>query len=155
MQVSDVMTRGITTVSPYASVCGAARTMDRLNVGALPVCSGERLVGIVTDRDITVRSTAAGDSPHATRVCDVMSDDVCWCYDDTPVDAAEDRMGRLQVRRLPVVDRGRRLVGMVSLGDLVTCQSPNVEGTLRAISEPSEPDRGGGPMPLGGRYTED
>ena len=142
MQVSDVMTRNITTVSPYDNVCTAARQMDRLNVGALPVCNGDRIVGIVTDRDITVRSTAAGESPYDTEVCEVMSDDVCWCYEDESTEEAEEKMGYLQVRRLPVIDHDRRLVGMVSLGDLVTEGSPGAEWTLRSVSTPSEPDRG-------------
>jgi CBS domain-containing protein len=147
MQVSDVMTRDVAVVSPYANVLQAAQKMDWLNVGALPVCDGDRLVGIVTDRDITVRCTAAGESPESARVHEVMTDDVCWCFDDDPVEQVEEEMAYLQIRRLPVVDHGKRLIGMVSLGDLVACRSPNVEGTLRAISEPSEPDRSGGPIP--------
>lgn len=142
MQVSDVMTRDVAVVSPDASVGEAARKMDGMNVGALPVCDGARLVGIVTDRDITVRCTAAGGSPHLARVQDVMTDDVCWCFDGDAVEEVEQGMAHLQIRRMPVVDRRRRLVGIVSLGDLVTEHVPGAEETLRSISEPSEPDRG-------------
>ena len=105
MQVSDVMTRDVAVVSPYANVLQAAQKMDWLNVGALPVCDGDRLVGIVTDRDITVRCTAAGESPESARVHEVMTDDVCWCFDDDPVEQVEEEMAYLQIRRLPVAQR--------------------------------------------------
>jgi CBS domain-containing protein len=144
MRVADVMTRDVAVVSPQASVREAARRMDRLNVGALPVCDGARLVGIVTDRDITVRCTAAGAPPDRTRVCEVMTDDVRWCFEDDPVEEAEQEMAQVQIRRLPVVDGRKRLVGMLSLGDLATERAPGTGDTLRSISEPSEPDRSDG-----------
>src|SRR5205814_10619714 len=81
MQVSDVMTGDVTAVSPESSVREAARKMDQLNVGALPVCDGKHLVGVLTDRDIVVRSTAVGALPDATRVDEVMSHDVRWCFE--------------------------------------------------------------------------
>jgi len=105
MRVGEVMTRDVTVVSPHASVRDAARKMDQLNVGALPVCNGTRLVGIVTDRDITVRCTATGAPPDKTRVEDVMTDDVHWCFEDDPVEDAEQEMSHVQIRRLPVIDR--------------------------------------------------
>jgi CBS domain-containing protein len=141
MQVADVMTRNVAVVSPDASLCEAACRMDDLNVGALPVCDGERLVGILTDRDITVRATAAGAPPNRTPVHEVMTDDVLWCYEDDDVEEAEQAMRRLQIRRLPVIDGRKRLIGMLSLGDLATDRAPGVGDTLRSISEPSEPDR--------------
>jgi CBS domain-containing protein len=143
MLVSEVMTRDVTAVPTDASVRDAARQMDQLNVGALPVCDGNRLVGMITDRDITVRCTAAGSQPDATRVYDVMSGDVRWCREDDQVEQAEREMSHMQVRRLPVIDRKKNLVGIVSLGDLATRNAPGTEETLRSISEPSVPDRSG------------
>jgi CBS domain-containing protein len=143
MQVSDVMTRDVTVVSPGSSVRDAARKMDQFNVGALPVCEGRQLVGVLTDRDIVVRSTAAGSPPDAVRVNEVMSDDVRWCFEDEPVEQAQRQMAEMQIRRLPVMDRKKNLVGMVSLGDLAAERASGVEETLRSISEPSEPDRSG------------
>ena len=141
MRVADVMTRDVAVVSPQASVREAARRMDRLNVGALPVCDGARLVGIVTDRDITVRCTAAGAPPDRRRVCEVMTDDVRWCFEDDPLEEVEQEMAEVQIRRMPVVDGRKRLVGMLSLGDLAAVRAPGTEDTLRSISEPSAPDR--------------
>jgi CBS domain-containing protein len=140
MVVADVMTRKVAVVSPNDTVREAACRMDDLNVGSLPVCEGMRLVGIVTDRDITVRCTAAGASP-GTRVSEAMTDDVRYCLEDDPVEEAELQMARVQIRRLPVVDRSKCVVGMVSLGDLATERVPYAWETLRSISEPSEPDR--------------
>src|SRR4051795_7830085 len=120
MQLKDVMTREIEVISPEASIEEAARKMDALNVGPLPVCDGNRLVGMVTDRDITVRATAAGKDPRTARVREAMSTDVLYCFDDQDVSEAARLMESQQVRRLPVVDHSRRLVGIVSLGDLAT-----------------------------------
>jgi CBS domain-containing protein len=150
MLVGEVMTRDVTAVSTHATVREAAQQMDQLNVGALPVCEGQRLVGMITDRDITVRCTAAGSSPDATQVNDVMSGDVRWCREDDQVAKATEEMSHMQVRRLPVVDRGQNLVGIVSLGDLATRHAPGTGETLRSISEPSMPDRSGGPGTTGG-----
>ncbi|SKA34900.1 CBS domain-containing protein [Enhydrobacter aerosaccus] len=153
MQVSDVMTTNVATISPYASVCEAAQKMDDLNVGALPVCNGERLVGLITDRDIVVRSTAAGESPVLARVHEVMTDDICWCFEDDSVEKVEQEMAYMQIRRMPVVDRAKRLVGVVSLGDLITERAPGTDDALRSISEPSEQDRDQDFDELGGRYA--
>jgi CBS domain-containing protein len=143
MQAGDVMTRDVVTVRPDAMIREAARMMDELNVGALPVCDGRRLVGIITDRDIVVRSTADGMRPDATPVHAVMTDEVCWCFEDDAVEKIEDAMARRQIRRMPVVDRDKRLVGMITLGDLATDRAPGAGDALRRISEPSEPDRSG------------
>ena len=141
MRAGEVMTRNVVTVRPDAMVREAARMMDELNVGALPVCDGKRLVGIITDRDIVVRSTADGMRPDATPVHTVMTDEVCWCFENDSVEQIEDAMARRQIRRMPVVDQGKRLVGMITLGDLATDRAPGTDRTLRRISEPSEPDR--------------
>lgn len=143
MRAGEVMTRDVVTVRPDAMIREAAQMMDDLNVGALPVCDGRRLVGIITDRDIVVRSTADGMRPDATPVHAVMSEDVCWCFESDPVEKIEEAMSRRQIRRMPVVDQNRRLVGMIALGDLATDRTHGAGDALRRISEPSEPDRTG------------
>jgi CBS-domain-containing membrane protein len=115
--------------------------MDDRNVGALPVCDGKRLIGIITDRNITVRATADGMRPDVTLVQAVMSDDVCWCFEDDPVEGIECAMARRRIRCLPVVDDRKRLVGMISPGELATDLARGTEDTLRSISWLSEPDR--------------
>jgi CBS domain-containing protein len=140
--IQDVMTRDVQTISPDDSVRHAAQMMDDLNVGSIPVCDGDRLVGMITDRDITVRSTAAGQPPQTTRVGDVMSIDVRTCYTDQPVDEVLEQMGDVQIRRIPVLDHhSHHLVGIVSLGDMATKHSAQVDHALDEISTPSEPDR--------------
>jgi CBS domain-containing protein len=140
--IQDVMTRDVRTISPQETVQRAAQLMDELNVGAIPVCDGQKLVGMITDRDITVRSTAAGQAPDATRVGDVMSTDVRTCYTTQSVDEVLGQMGDVQIRRVPVIDQqSHQMVGIVSLGDMATRHSAGVEQALDDISEPSEPDR--------------
>ena len=143
MQLKDVMTREVEVISPDASIEEAARTMDRLNVGPLPVCDGEQLVGMVTDRDITVRATSAGKDPRTATVREVMSKDVLYCFDDQDVSEAARLMESQQVRRVPVLDHSRRLVGIVSLGDVATTtRDDRLSGeVLERVSEPAEPDR--------------
>jgi CBS domain-containing protein len=144
MKISEVMTRSPEVVRPEATVQEAARKMDQLNVGALPVCDGDRLVGMITDRDITVRATSAGKAPDRCRVQDAMSADVDYCYVDDNVNDAAEKMQERQIRRLPIIDRDQRLVGIVALGDLATDvnKPKTVASTLEKISEPSTPDRG-------------
>jgi len=141
--IQDVMTRNVQSISPEESVRRAAQIMDEFNVGSIPVCDGAKLVGMITDRDITVRSTAAGQAPESTRVGDVMSTDVRTCYSNQSVDEVLGQMGDVQIRRVPVVDQqSHTLVGIVSLGDMATKQqSKAVEQALEEISSPSEPDR--------------
>jgi CBS domain-containing protein len=140
-RISEVMTRDVMTISPQESLRRAAQMMDDLNVGVLPVCDGQRLVGMITDRDITVRATSAGETPEDTRVNEIMSEDVRWCFDDQTVDEVMKEMSDIQIRRVPVIDRNtKNLVGIVSLGDLST-EDVAVESTLQNISQPSEPDR--------------
>jgi CBS domain-containing protein len=139
--VSDLMTRDPITVGPDDSVLRAAQLMDELNVGSLPVCRGGELLGIVTDRDITVRATAAGLDPATTPVDLVMSDRVRCCSASHSAAEVLRRMSSVQIRRLPVVDDDNRLVGIVSLGDIAAMQCEGVEETLRHISTPAQPDR--------------
>src|SRR5688572_12648853 len=118
--VSQVMTRGVRAMSPDDTVRFAAQAMDELNIGAVPVCDGERLVGMVTDRDIAVRGVAQGRPVETTKLRDVMTPDVQWCYDDQSVEEVTERMREAQIRRMAVVDHEKHLVGMLSLGDVAT-----------------------------------
>ena len=142
LKISDFMTRDVEVIHPDASLQRAAQVMDELNVGALPVCDEDHgLVGIITDRDITVRATAAGLPADATHVGDVMTDKARWCSTEQTVQEAMQQMADVQIRRLPVLDASHRVVGIVSLGDLATRHSGHVAAALRRISDPSMPDR--------------
>lgn len=140
-QISEVMTRDVRVVSPDDTLQAAAQVMDELNVGAVPVCTGRRLVGMITDRDITVRAVASGLPADGTAVKEVMTEQVRWCFEHQDVDEVMRQMSDVQIRRVPVVDRDKHLVGIVSLGDLATRHGTDVEDTLERISSPSEPDR--------------
>ena len=143
MQLKEVMTRNVEVIGPEATLEDAASRMDALDIGPLPVCENDRLVGMITDRDITVRSTAMGEDPKTTHVRDAMSKDVLYCQEDDDVRDASRLMERKQVRRLPVLNREHRLVGIVSLGDLaVWTRDEQLSGeVLQQVSEPAEPDR--------------
>lgn len=142
MRVEEIMTRGVQTASPGDTIQKAAALMDQLNVGVLPVCDGRRLCGMVTDRDITVRATSAGRGPGDCKVSEVMSIDVQYCFEDDDLGAAAAQMKSLQVRRLPVINRDKELVGVLSLGDMATRGGfGEAAETLREVSDPSEPDR--------------
>jgi len=120
MLVRDIMTANVEGVAPGDTLEQAARKMEELDVGPLPVCEGRRVLGMLTDRDITVRATAAGCDPKTTLVCDAMSQDVICCYEDQEVQEAARLMKEKQVRRLLVMSRAGELAGIVSLGDLAT-----------------------------------
>jgi len=141
--VRDVMSRQPDVISPDAKVVEAARKMRDLDVGSLPVCDGQRLVGMITDRDISVRATAEGKDPNATTVREVMSPEVAWVFEDEPATMASSVMRQRQIRRLPVLDRNDKLVGIVALGDLATdLPSDQIKGaTLEDISQPSRSSR--------------
>lgn len=140
--IQDVMTRDVQTITPQETVQRAAQMMDELNVGAIPVLDGDKLVGMITDRDITVRAVAAGQAPDSTRVGDVMSTDVRTCTTRQTVDEVLGQMGDVQIRRVPVIDEdSQQVVGIVSLGDMATKHSAQVDRALDEISTPSEPDR--------------
>lgn len=139
-QVADAMTRGVRTICPSDNLVQAARAMTELDIGALPVCDGDRLLGMVTDRDIVVRGVAQGQASDQVHVAEVMTEDAAWCYADDKVEEVLDRMRALQIRRLPVVDRNKRLVGMLSLGDVaVKAGDADTGGALKGISDPAEP----------------
>ena len=117
MEIKDIMTQSVVSIDPGESVEVAARTMSRHNIGALPVCTNGKLCGMLTDRDIVTRCLAANRQPANTRVGQVMTEQVTSVRPDMETGAAAHLMGRLQIRRLPVVENGK-LCGMVSLGDM-------------------------------------
>ncbi|MBB3890332.1 CBS domain-containing protein [Phenylobacterium haematophilum] len=119
MKVADCMTRNVKMASPQESLRDAARMMAELDAGILPVADGDRLVGMITDRDICVRGVALGKGPD-DKVADVMSREVKYCFEDDDSDAVLRNMGDIQVRRLPVLNRDKRLIGIVSLADLAS-----------------------------------
>jgi CBS domain-containing protein len=138
MKVKDIMSGDVEVTRPEDTLQMAAARMASLDSGVLPVCEGEKLVGILTDRDITVRSTAEGTNPTEGVVKDVMTPNVVYCFEeDDPGDAAR-KMEQEQIRRLPVVDREMHLVGIVSLGDLSVRGEADVAG--EALHEVSKPD---------------
>jgi len=139
MLVTDVMTRGAECVGPATSLQEAAEKMKSLNVGVLPVCDNDRLVGMITDRDIAVRAVAGGFGSRTTTVRDVMTPDVVYCFDDQDVQEAAKLMQEQQVRRLVVLNRDKRLIGIVSLGDLaVETGDEKLAGkTLEEVSLPT------------------
>lgn len=140
--VDELMTRGAHAVAPDDCLDQAARRMDDLNIGVLPVCQDGALLGIVTDRDLVVRGIAQDKSPRRTPVREVMSTHVRVCFEDQRIDEVLPEMRRAQIRRMPVLDRRHRLVGMLSLADIATRGSALAAAQLlAAISEPAAPDR--------------
>jgi CBS domain-containing protein len=134
MKISECMTRDVEIASPDMSLRDAARLMARCDAGVLPVGENDRLVGMLTDRDIAIRGVADGKGPDA-RVRDAMSMDVRWCFEDDDADEALQMMGDEQIRRLPVLSHDKRLVGIVSIGDLSAGSQPQETGrTLGQIS---------------------
>ena len=137
MQVREVMSKDVKVASPNDSIEKAANLMDEADCGALPVGENDKLVGVVTDRDITLRAVARGKSPNKCTVREVMSSGIKYVFDDETTEAAAQSMSKLQVRRLPVVNRNKRLVGIVALGDLATKHDGPVAGSaLKEISRP-------------------
>jgi CBS domain-containing protein len=134
--IADVMTTDVEVIRPEETLRDAARAMSDLDVGSLPVCNGRRLVGMITDRDITVRAVAEGKAVD-TPVSEVMTDDVIWCGESDPVDEVLQQMGDAQIRRIPVIDDDRNLVGIVSLGDIALEEHEEVDEALRDISVPT------------------
>jgi len=134
-KVGEIMTRSVAVVQQDDTLQHAAQKMKTLNIGSLPVCDGDAMVGVVTDRDITVRGVATGMIPQEALVSSVMTADVRWCSETDTVEQAMEQMGEAQVRRLAVLDANRKIVGVVSLGDLATRQNAHTDATLREISE--------------------
>lgn len=142
MQVSEIMTRQVETIAPDASLQAAAEAMEAMGIGSLPVCDGQRLVGTITDRDIVVRAVAAGWSPVDALVKDCMTEDVAYAFCDQETEAVLERMKVLQVRRLAILDRDKKLVGIVALGDIATEPDAAAEARVgAAVAEISGPSR--------------
>jgi CBS domain-containing protein len=141
MQVQEIMTRNVDLTSPNATVRDVARTMRADNIGALPVGENDRLVGMVTDRDIVVRAVAEERAPGNTIVRDVMSEKVYYCFEDDDVEQAARIMAEHQVRRLPVLNRNKRLVGVVALADLGRSGTDAVKQAIAGVSEPTDQPR--------------
>ena len=136
MQVSEVMSPEVNVASPRQSIREAAQMMAAIDAGALPVGENDRLVGMITDRDIAVRAVASGKGPK-TPVREVMSQEVKYCFEDEDLAHVAKNMAEIKVRRLPVMNREKRLVGILSLGDLALANGPDPAGNaLCGISEP-------------------
>jgi len=136
MQVKEVMTHDVLLASPGQTICEAAKMMAECDAGALPVRDNDRLIGVITDRDIVIRAVAENKSPD-TPIREVMSQKVLYCYEDEDAEHVAKNMGDNQVRRLPVLSREKRLVGIVSIGDLSHGVQPHTAG--EAIADISKP----------------
>jgi CBS domain-containing protein len=137
MKVRDAMTRDVRIANPDETIRHAALAMADIDAGVLPVGENDRLVGMITDRDIAVRAVAAGKSPD-TRVREVMTSDLCYCFEDQDIDDIAEDMHANKVRRLPVVSRDKRLVGILSLGDMARADghAAATADALQGICEP-------------------
>jgi CBS domain-containing protein len=146
MQIRDVMTQGVETVDSNAPAIEAAAKMREFDIGSLPVCDGERLEGLLTDRDIAVRLVAAGLDASTTKVSEIMTPGATYCFDDQTLEEAAAVMEAHQIRRLPILTRNKHLIGVLSLGDLAvrtlgTEDRDLADDALEDISAPSEPKR--------------
>ena len=136
MRVQEAMSREVRVANPGQSIRDVAKMMDEIDAGSMPVGENDRLVGMITDRDITIRAVALGKGPD-TPVREVMSKDVKYCYEDEDLEHVAKNMSELQVRRLPVVNRDKRLVGIVSLGDIAQREDAKTTGkTTAGVSKP-------------------
>ncbi|HZH42748.1 MAG TPA: CBS domain-containing protein [Lysobacter sp.] len=135
MKISDIMTRDVCLVSPQQSIREAAELMQQHDIGSLPVEDNERLVGMLTDRDIVIRAIARGlgvDTP----VREVMTSDIKFCFDDQDIDEVARNMADLEIRRLPVVNRDKRLVGIVSLANVAHSEDDAADRLVRGVARP-------------------
>lgn len=136
MHVNEIMSGDVKIANPKQSIQEAAKMMAQIDAGVIPVAENDRLVGMITDRDIAVRAVAAG-KPPSTPISDVMSHEVKYCFESDDVDDVAANMSDIKLRRLPVLNVEKRLVGIVSLGDIATCEESECAGTaLSGISEP-------------------
>jgi CBS domain-containing protein len=138
MQISEIMSRDVAIVAPGDSVQKVAQKMAEIDAGIIPVGEKDRLVGMITDRDIVLRAVAKGKAPGKCTAHDVMSPDIKYCYEDEKLEDAARNMATLQVKRLPVLNRDKRLVGIVSLGDLA-CEPEADEHSKEALQGISQP----------------
>ncbi len=136
-KLKDLMSRDVKVISPDMSIREAAREMRDGDFGMLPVGENDRMIGTISDRDIAIRAVAEG-KDTGTKVRDVMSEGIAWAFEDDSVEEAAKIMSKRQVRRLPVVDRDKRLVGIVALGDFAV-ESSEIRPAAEALSEISKP----------------
>lgn len=139
MKIRDIMSQPVELISPEDTIMEAAKKMADCDCGALPVGENDRLVGMITDRDIVTRAVARGVAPEECYVREAMSPDIKYCYEDEGAEDAARSMKMLQVKRLPVLNRQKRLVGIVSLADLATAQDSTepAREALLGISRPT------------------
>jgi CBS domain-containing protein len=136
MQVNEAMTSDVKVASPNQTICDAARMMAQIDAGVLPVGENDRLVGMITDRDIAIRAVGAGKGPQ-TPIREIMSREVMYCFEDDELDDVVANMADIKVRRLPVLDHDKRLIGILSLGDIALTDGAGSAGSaLCGISEP-------------------
>lgn len=138
-QLKTIMTPSVDIISSKATTADAARKMKELDVGAIPVCDGEKLLGMITDRDLVLRVMAISRDPVQATVGEAMTAGVVFCYEDEEAERAAELMAEKQIRRLPILDRNKRLVGIVSLGDLVVdgLDQQTSGAVLHDVSDPS------------------
>jgi CBS domain-containing protein len=132
MKVKDAMHRNAEWVEPTTTVSALAKKMRDLDVGSLPVGENDRLVGMVTDRDIAIRAVAEGADPNQVTARDIMSKGIVYCRDDEELEDAVRIMEQKQIRRLPVIDGNKRMVGILSLGDVSHAASHEIAGEVTA-----------------------
>jgi CBS domain-containing protein len=138
MFVKEIMTKNVRTIAPGTSLRAAARLMATEDCGILPIAKNDRLIGMVSDRDIALRAVAESKDPNVCTVAEIMTDDVKYLFDDETIEDLARNLSGLQLRRLPVVNREKRLVGIVSLADLATkCDGVAAAAALRAVSAPT------------------
>jgi CBS domain-containing protein len=135
MKVQETMSADVQMTNPNQPISTAAKMMAEFNCGALPVEDNDRLVGMITDRDIAIRAIAKGKGPD-TAVREVMSEGVCYCYEDQDISEVAANMGDIQVRRLPVLNRQKRLVGILSIGDISKSDDQACADAVCGVSEP-------------------
>jgi len=145
MELSNVIQRNVEVIEATATVRDAARRMKEKDIGSLPVSAKDRIVGMLTDRDIVVRSIGRGDDPEKALVQEAMTDQIEFCYETDRLEEVSRKMSERQIRRMIVLDRNNKLVGIVSLGDLVRAQgaAPEVTHALEEISQPTKPTAAG------------
>jgi CBS domain-containing protein len=138
MRIKECMTEDVVIAAPTQTIRDAARMMRNIDAGFIPVGENDRLVGTITDRDIAVRGIADGKGPE-TAIRDLMSKEVLYCYEDDDMDEVSDEMAELQIRRMPVLNREKRLVGVISLGDIAQAADGDLARsatTLNGVSQP-------------------
>ena len=138
LNIGDVMTRNVCFAWPHMTIREAASQMKERDIGSLPVCEGMRVVGILTDRDLTLRATAEGRDPNTTQVGDVMTREIITCKPEDSLQQAEELMQDWQLRRLPVVDDKGNLIGILTLAKVARTESPEIAGkVIKGVSQPS------------------